>query len=218
MDSATRSLKKYEAEPIAVKTAEGSSGAMDLFSPFGPFIAKTTLPSNVITRINQFVDSELEQAGVRGAEFILPQTLVEEGGEQSLMQHLANNIVAYQEACEESVVASVAIEAVWIVNQPEGSPSPVHFHSSDVSGVLYLKTPEIDAREEQRNYISGRNAGYLNVLSGGKQPLNKSLISFKPVVGDLYVFPGWLLHGVEPFRGSGERRSLAFNAVVETRG
>ncbi|MAZ86622.1 MAG: hypothetical protein CL693_03180 [Cellvibrionaceae bacterium] len=218
MDSATRSLKKYEAEPIAVKTADGSSGAMELFSPFGPFIAKTTLPSDVISRINQFVDHELAQAGVRGAEFILPQALVEEGGEHSLMQHLANNIIAYHEACENSAVVSVTIEAVWIVNQPEGSPSPVHFHSSDVSGVLYLQTPAIDVREEQRNYISGRNAGYLNVLSGGKQPLNKSLISFKPVVGDLYVFPGWLLHGVEPFRGSGERRSLAFNAMVEIKG
>jgi hypothetical protein len=29
------------------------------------------------------------------------------------------------------------------------------------------------------------------------------------------VFPGWLLHGAEPFRGSGERRSLAFNAFVD---
>jgi hypothetical protein len=44
--------------------------------------------------------------------------------------------------------------------------------------------------------------------------LSKSLISFKPQVGDLYLFPGWLLHVAEPFRGSGERRSMAFNAVV----
>jgi hypothetical protein len=53
-----------------------------------------------------------------------------------------------------------------------------------------------------------------NFLIGGKQRFSKSLISFKPRVGDFYVFPGWLLHGAEPFRGSGERRSLAFNAFV----
>lgn len=218
MDSATRSLKKYEAEPLVVKTASGGGRDMELFSPFGPFIAKTGLPSRLIDRINRHVDQELEQAGVRGAEFILPQALVEAGGDQSLVKLLAQNIIAYVEASEGSRVESVTIEAIWIVNQPENSPSPVHFHSSDVSGVLYLQAPVIDEREEQRNYISGRTAGYLNVLSGGKQPLNKSLISFKPVVGDLYVFPGWLLHGVEPFRGEGERRSLAFNAMIEVSG
>jgi len=34
-------------------------------------------------------------------------------------------------------------------------------------------------------------------------------------VGDLYIFPGWLLHAVEPFAGVGERRSMSFNAFVE---
>ncbi|MGH1370569.1 MAG: putative 2OG-Fe(II) oxygenase [Cellvibrionaceae bacterium] len=214
MDSATRSLKKYEAEPLVVKTTAGSRSDMELFSPFGPFIAKTGLSSALIERINRHVDVELEQAGVRGAEFILPQALVESGGEDSLAYHLAKNIIAYVEASEGSRVASVRLDAIWIVNQQQASPSPVHFHSADVSGVLYLQTPDIDESELQRNYISGRNAGYLNLLSGGKQALNKSLISFKPVVGDLYIFPGWLLHGVEPFRGEGERRSLAFNAQV----
>ena len=83
--------------------------------------------------------------------------------------------------------------------------------------MLYLKTPHIEAEadEEQKTYISGRHAGHINFLIGGRQRFSKSLISFKPRVGDFYVFPGWLLHGAEPFRGSGERRSLAFNALVE---
>src|SRR5688572_20970138 len=97
--------------------------------------------------------------------------------------------------------------------------SPVHFHSGDISGVLYLKVPEIinEAAEEAKNYISGRQAGYLNLLGGGKQRFARSLISFKPKVGDFYIFPGWLLHGAEPFKGRGERRSLAFNAFVTAR-
>ena len=215
MDSATRSLKKYESEPLVVKSTQGSCDAMSLMSPFGPFIAQTRMPLSLVDEINRFVEAELQQAQVRGAEFILPQQLVEAGGENSLAYHLANNIIAYVEACENTRVRGVKIETIWVVNQPQGSPSPVHFHSADVSGVFYLQVPKIDEREEQRNYISGRKAGYLNVLSGGKQPLNKSLISFKPVVGDLYIFPGWLLHGVEPFAGDGERRSLAFNANIE---
>jgi hypothetical protein len=83
--------------------------------------------------------------------------------------------------------------------------------------VLHLKVPQIEREEheEKKTYISGRQAGYINFLIGGKQRFSRSLISFKPRVADFYVFPGWLLHGAEPFRGTGERRSLAFNAFVD---
>jgi len=74
--------------------------------------------------------------------------------------------------------------------------------------------PQIDVADEQKNYISGRHAGYINFLIGGKQRFSKSLISFKPKVGDFYILPGWLLHGAEPFAGEGERRSMSFNAIV----
>jgi Putative 2OG-Fe(II) oxygenase len=82
---------------------------------------------------------------------------------------------------------------------------------------MYLKVPDMHGyeNEEQKTYISGRQAGYINFLIGGKQRFSRSLISFKPRVADFYVFPGWLLHGAEPFRGAGERRSLAFNAFVD---
>ena len=108
----------------------------------------------------------------------------------------------------------VDFDVFWVVSQYAGTPSPVHFHSGDVAGVLYLKVPEIDETEEARSYIAGCQPGYINFLIGGKQRLSRSLISFKPKVGELYLFPGWLLHVAEPFRGSGDRRSMAFNAVV----
>ena len=93
----------------------------------------------------------------------------------------------------------------------------MHFHSCDISGVFYLRLPQLknEDNELQKTYISGRQAGYINFLIGGKQRFSKSLVSFQPRVGDFYVFPGWLLHGAEPFRGTGERHSLAFNAYVD---
>jgi hypothetical protein len=74
---------------------------------------------------------------------------------------------------------------------------------------------ENEREEEQQSYINARRAGYLTFLIGGKQRYAKSVISFKPRVGDFYIFPGWLLHAVEPFLGTGERRALSFNAFVE---
>jgi len=35
-----------------------------------------------------------------------------------------------------------------------------------------------------------------------------------PVPGDFYVFPAWQPHSVAPFRGEGERWSIAFNVVA----
>jgi hypothetical protein len=133
------------------------------------------------------------------------------------MCHTERLIARYVRHMEGVAATGIRIDAFWIVSQYAGTPSPVHFHSGDVSGVMYLKVPEIDApeHEEMKTYISGRQAGYINFLIGGKQRFSKSLISFKPRVADFYVFPGWLLHGAEPFRGTGERRSLAFNAFVD---
>jgi uncharacterized protein (TIGR02466 family) len=37
-------------------------------------------------------------------------------------------------------------------------------------------------------------------------------IPFTPATGQLILFPAWLQHRVEPFQGSGERISIAFNA------
>lgn len=211
----TRSLKKFEAEPRASFTDQASP-SMDFFSPFGPMIAKTQMPQSLMDPINHYADQVVSSS--RGSEFIYPEDLAFSGENDSLAHFTADLIRRYLGSVESSGVDQVKFETFWIVSQYAGTPSPVHFHSGDISGVLYLKTPEIEneKHEESLTYISGRQAGYINFMTGGKQRLSKTLISFKPQVGDFYVFPGWLLHGAEPFRGTGERRSMAFNAYLGT--
>lgn len=213
LDSKARALKKYEADATPIATEHGDP-PFDLYSPFGPMIARTTLSSELIDRLNRHADSVIGER--HGMEFLLPEAVICEGGADSLAQQTAQLIRRYLGRIENTTVQEVRFETFWIVSQFAGTPSPVHFHSGDISGVLYLKVPEItdEAAEESKNYILGRQAGYINFLSGGKQRFAKSLVSFKPRVGDFYIFPGWLLHGAEPFRGTGERRSLAFNAFV----
>ncbi len=206
-----RKLKKYEAEGRAVSSEPGDP-SMEFYSPFGPMIAKATLPPEVIDRINGYVD-RLVTPGT-GQELILPAPLIFEGDEGSLADCVSRLLRRYLAGAEGTVAGKIDYEVFWVISQFAHTPSPVHFHSSDLSGVLYLKVPEIDPAEEQKTYISGRHAGYINFLIGGKQRFSKSLISFKPKVGDFYLFPGWLLHGAEPFTGPGERRSMSFNAYV----
>ncbi len=212
MESTTRRLRRYEAEttPCAVDATEPP---LDFFSPFGPLIARLRLPQILVDRLNAYADTRVSPD--RSTEFLLPADFVSAGGDESLVHHLAGFIRRYLARAESSRAERVDFDVFWVVSQYAGTPSPVHFHSGDVAGVLYLKLPVVDEAEEARTYISGRQAGYINFLIGGKQRLSKSLISFKPQVGDFYVFPAWLLHVAEPFRGTGERRSMAFNAVVD---
>lgn len=212
MESTTRRLRKYEADATP-NVVDSAGSPMDCFSPFGPLIARIRLPQDIVDRINHYADALISSD--KSTEFLLSKDFVVEGGERSLVHHTGNLVRRYLSRAENSKAERVDFDVFWVVSQYAGTPSPVHFHSGDVAGVLYLKVPDIDEEEEERSYISGRQAGYINFLIGGKQRLSKSLVSFKPQVGDFYVFPGWLLHVAEPFRGGGERRSMAFNAVVD---
>lgn len=186
---------------------------LGFYSPFGPLIAKAEVPAALVDRLNAFADTVVSDS--KGMEFVVPQQ-VAFGDQRSLAAVTEQLITRYIEHVDGMRVDAVEFQAFWVVSQYQGTPSPVHFHSGDLSGVLYLKVPHVanESAEERKTYIEGRQAGYINFMEGGRQQYSRSIISFKPKVGDFYIFPGWLLHGAEPFRGTGERRSLAFNAFV----
>mgnify|MGYP001627264551 CR=1 FL=1 len=213
-----RRLRRYEGAETVVAQAEG----MDFFSPFGPMLSRSRLPAALVEDLNRFLDAEIaareRDGGARVGELTLPEDAVRAGGEQSLANEAARRIATYLELADDRPLTRVRYETFWMVRHFPGTFSPAHFHTGDVSGVMYLKVPQhiADAQAQaQQSYINARRAGYITFLLGGKQPLAKSLISFRPEVGDLYLFPSWLLHAVEPFEGAGERRSLSFNAFVE---
>lgn len=212
-----RRLKRYEAAPTVVAQSDG----MDFFSPFGPLVSRSRLPAQLVEAVNLLLDGEIamrEAQGERLGELTLAQQDVQRGGDASLASEVARRISAYLGVADDRALTRVRFESFWMVRHFPGTFSPVHFHSADVSGVLYLKVPghiANEAAEAQQSYVNARRAGYITFFIGGKQALSKSLISFRPEVGDLYLFPAWLLHAVEPFEGAGERRSLSFNAFVE---
>ena len=198
----SRRLRKYEAAPLAMLRDE-KPPPLELISPFGPMIGRSVAAPGLVERLNRYCEPRISPD--RSSEFLLPREFAF-ADDESIGRRIEEFIVRWVQAVDGTAPSRVRIEAIWIVSQYADTASPVHFHSGDVSGVLYLLAPQIEAEadEEEKTYISGRRAGYINFMIGGKQRFSKSLISFKPGVGDFLVFPGWLLHGVEPFRGSGE--------------
>ena len=214
----TRALRKYEAEAVPAPLrgiGPGQGPALAMATPYGPLVGRAAVAPALVDRLNAYADGEITRG--QGTEFLVPPAVARAGGPEGLLVALEALIAAYVRAAEGAPPARIAIDRIWIVSQYAGTPSPVHFHSGDLSGVLYLKAPETPPAEAElaKTYISGRQAGYLNFMTGGKQRFAKTLLSVPPETGTIYLFPGWLLHGAEPFRGPGERRSLSFNASVD---
>ena len=99
---------------------------------------------------------------------------------------------------------------LWLNVQRQGDYNPTHTHGGSFSGVLFLQVPP---------QINGESFDGQLCFHG---PEEWHIQSFRtgmaeyvlPVPGDFYVFPAWQPHSVAPFRGEGERWSIAFNVVA----
>ena len=75
-------------------------------------------------------------------------------------------------------------------------------HRGNISGVGYLKIPNSIKQNKEKNL-----AGLISFFDGrvslprNSPPLVKHRQTFKPVVGDLYIFPSFLMHDVHPIYG-----------------
>ena len=114
-----------------------------------------------------------------------------------------------KEPSEENIYLSQS----WIVSQYKHEYNPVHTHSGNFSGVIYLKIPddmENHFIEETKDHYPA--SGLIEFSHGEKQDFKSDTLMFKPTVGQMLVFPNWLKHSVYPFYCEGERRSMSFNA------
>jgi len=103
----------------------------------------------------------------------------------------------------------------WAVIMREGDHNMPHVHpDAHLSGVYYVEVPQ--PSPEQRNepepggslvLFDPRSAANMYPLKG-----HRTHQSYLPVAGSLVIFPSYLMHAVNPFRGPGERISIAFNA------
>ena len=107
------------------------------------------------------------------------------------------------------------LERAWINEMKSGEYNPTHYHTSKnsevgLSSVLMLKRPDWYGTEAAREDAPAN--GWLEFTGGDQAPLSMSQIRVDAQVGDFYVFPYTLLHGVYPFNSTDEvRRTLSYN-------
>jgi ectoine hydroxylase-related dioxygenase (phytanoyl-CoA dioxygenase family) len=56
--------------------------------------------------------------------------------------------------------------------------------------------------------------GTIDFINGQRSFLSQSIYNLNPKVGDLVLFPNYLMHTAYPFNIDGERRSFSFNVKI----
>ena len=200
---------------------------LQFLKPFGPFIAKTKISSELINKLNEYYDkisndtdlSKIQDhghslAGNVSHEIKIDDAFVEKSG---LLKFLATNSKAW---IENTIVPKKQLKNFrlinsWIVSQFQNEYNPTHVHNGHISGVGYLKVPSNLGSYVQKNKRDNNN-GNLQLIHGSKQFLSESYYNIHPEVGDFYFFPNYLMHTVFPFKDTNEeRRSISFNAWID---
>jgi len=110
----------------------------------------------------------------------------------------------------------------WINEMKSGEYNPTHFHTSlnadlGLSSVLMLKRPDWYGVEASREEQPAN--GWLEFSGGDQAPLSQSQMRVDAQVGEFYVFPYTLLHGVYPFNSTDEvRRTMSYNCDLIQKG
>jgi len=192
---------------------------MKTFRAFGPTIGKSKLSKKIIKILNTHVDkSRLSKnndyssklASQIKNESRIPKAIVN----KSLSKELIKNIKIYLDKSDVREIKEIKIINLWVVRQFKNEYNPIHYHDGQLSGVGYLQIPKNMNQDKFVKNKKTRTNGTIDFINGQKNFLSKSIYNLNPKLGDLLIFPNYLMHTAYPFNVDGERRSFSFNAKI----
>ena len=205
----------------------------DVQKHFGPLFANIQLADDVTNALIKMTDKIIDDkkseshgqslAGVIDKELKVYKSDMDEFGVDHMLESIVRSYVIHcakmHNYFKEDWFYESFINSAWVVSQYENEYNPLHNHTGcDISGVIYLKTPDTKGR---RNIESKKgkddNDGDITFVHSAMGQRNhdileKGIFTLTPQVGQMVLFPSYLLHTVYPFIGKEERRCIAFNA------
>ena len=189
----------------------------------GEIILRFKMPDNFIDSINKvFEEKEITTVdwSTQLAGKIKSEKLVNHLLDDNIKGTFQMCFQEYMKRCGTTLVQThqLALDNAWINDMYAGEYNPCHFHASKnslvgLSSVLFLKTPDTYG-EEIINPKDPSN-GHLEFIGGAQHSLSMSQIRTSPKVGDFFVFPYTLVHGVYPFYDTDQvRRTLSYNCDI----
>lgn len=119
-------------------------------------------------------------------------------------------LVAKQSGTEDLTMCAPEIVSIWTIKQEEGHYQEMHSHpAGHLSGNLYVSVPELAEG-------SNPSDGQISL----RMPFTKDVSKFilndtwknTPQPGTLMLFPSYIPHTVYPWKGSGSRIVVSFDA------
>ncbi len=193
---------------------------MKIISPFGPKIGKFKLSTQIIKKINLEVDKITRQkslykklnyskklVGQVKQEFQLPKEFVQ----RFLHKIIEKEVKSFISKVTNKKVKTIKILNFWIVRQYKNEYNPIHYHNGHLSAVGYLKVP----KNLNKSKKQVKTNGTIDFINGSKNFLCESIYNHIPKVGDIILFPNYLMHTAYPFNVDGERRSFSLNIQLD---
>ena len=193
---------------------------MKVVSPFGPKIGIIKIPKKIINQINKEFEKIIKNknlskkndyskklVGQVKQEIELSKSFID----KNLKKFINENINKFLKKALNKKSNKIKIKNLWVVKQLKNDYNPIHFHNGDLSGVGYLKIPKNLTKGNKKLKTNGT----IDFIHGSKSFLSNSIYNHIPKVGDLILFPNYLMHTAYPFKKDGERRSFSFNLEVD---
>ena len=192
---------------------------MKNLKPFGPSIGKTRISKTFINKLNKEFDG-VSKSKKKDYSSKLASQIQNEVNFTN--EYIKKNYSSYLKKIIEKFLNNEGIKNIkridilnlWVVRQYKGEYNPIHYHEGDLSGVGYIKLPKDMTKNKLLKNKKIRTNGTIDFVNGQRAFLSKSIYNVIPKVGDLILFPNYLMHTAYPFNKDGERRSFSFNAKI----
>ena len=134
---------------------------------------------------------------------------------KKLSKELIKNIKNYLKDSKIDKIKEIKIINLWVIKQLKNEYNPIHYHDGQLSGVGYLKIPKNMNQNKMIKNKKIKTNGTIDFINGQRSFLSKSIYNLNPKLGDLILFPNYLMHTAYPFNIDGERRSFSFNVKIK---
>lgn len=121
-------------------------------------------------------------------------------------------IVSTQSGTEDLKYCKPVVNSIWTIRQYPGQYQEMHSHpGGNISGNVYISAPElaIDSNKSDSQILFS-----MPQTKDVTKFIMNDTMRYAPVPGTVILFPSYLPHTVYPWRGTGNRTVLAFDAVL----
>lgn len=200
---------------------------INIARPFGPYIAKISVPDEFISAINEYtagiIENPKDVQHLDWSERLVGKTHQELKITDEVLEPFQSFLIQNVEAYLHQIIANgvnnystsewkITRRNAWVVRSFAGDFNPMHVHNNaDICMAGFTQTPDWseELAEDAQDHAPSR--GQLCFRYGNAEEWGSNLIKLVPEVGDCYIFPANLTHFVYPFKSTGERRSFSIN-------